>query len=121
LQLQLKKHQEMVQKSWDADRVDKEARKERAKGEEEQRLRREASTSAENERVVFENEERKKKKIMEWKKTLLAQIEAVRGKERSEAAMKEEVRHQLEKEKKIEEVEAKRKKMEERRRNADLG
>ena len=58
---------------------------------------------------------------MEWKKTLLGQIEAVRGKERSETAMKERMRTLLLDQKKIEEIEEKRKKAEERRKKVDLG
>ena len=58
---------------------------------------------------------------MEWKKTLLEQIEAVREKERSETAMKERMRTLLLDQKKIEEIEEKRKKAEERRKKVDLG
>ena len=58
---------------------------------------------------------------MEWKKTLLEQIEAVREKERSETAMKEQMRTLLLDQKKIEDIEEKRKKAEERRKKVDLG
>ena len=62
-----------------------------------------------------------RQKVMEWKKTLLEQIEAVREKERSESAMKERTRALLLDQKRVEEIEDKRKKAEERRKKADLG
>ena len=62
-----------------------------------------------------------RQKIMDWKKTLLEQIEAVREKERSETAMKERTRTLLLDQKRIEEIEEKRKRAEERRKKIDLG
>ena len=62
-----------------------------------------------------------RQKVMEWKKTLLEQIEAVREKERSETAMKERMRTLLLDQKRIEEIEEKRKRAEERRKKIDLG
>ena len=62
-----------------------------------------------------------RQKVMEWKKTLLQQIEAVREKERSESAMKERTRALLLDQKRVEEIEEKRKGAEERRKKADLG
>ena len=62
-----------------------------------------------------------RQKVMEWKKTLLQQIEAVREKERSESAMKERTRALLLDQKRVEEIEEKRKRAEERRKKADLG
>ena len=62
-----------------------------------------------------------RQKVMEWKKTLLEQIEAVREKERSETTMKERMRTLLLDQKRIEEIEEKRKKAEERRKRVDLG
>ena len=62
-----------------------------------------------------------RQKIMDWKKTLLEQIEAVREKERSETAMKERMRTLLLDQKRIEEIEEKRKRAEERRKKIDLG
>ena len=62
-----------------------------------------------------------RQKVMDWKKTLLEQIEAVREKERSETAMKERMRTLLLDQKRIEEIEEKRKKAEERRKKIDLG
>ena len=62
-----------------------------------------------------------RQKIMDWKKTLLEQIESVREKERSETAMKERMRTLLLDQKRIEEIEEKRKRAEERRKKIDLG
>ena len=62
-----------------------------------------------------------RQKIMDWKKTLLEQIEAVREKERSETAMKERMRTLLLDQKRIEDIEEKRKRAEERRKKIDLG
>ncbi len=119
-QLQMKKHQEMVQKAWDAQRVEQQARREQERREEDERRRHESAAAEEQEKAAREEDERRRKKVMEWKKSLLEQIEGVKERERTEAAMNERIRAELEKQRRIEEVEETRKRTEERRKREDL-
>ena len=133
----------MVQKSWDAQRLERDAERERQREEEKRVEKAETAAAAEREREIAEAEQKKRyaifgvveishkihcewttffrQKVMEWKKTLLEQIEAVREKERSETAMKERTRTLLLDQKMIEDIEEKRKRAEERRKKIDLG
>ena len=60
LQIQLKKHQEMVQKSWDAQRLEREAERERQREEDARVERVETAAAAEREREIAEVEEKKR-------------------------------------------------------------
>ena len=59
-QIQLKKHQEMVQKSWDAQRLERDAERERQREEENRAEKAETAAAAEREREIAEAEQKKR-------------------------------------------------------------
>ena len=59
-QIQLKKHQEMVQKSWDAQRLERDAERERQREEESRAEKAETAAAAEREREIAEAEQKKR-------------------------------------------------------------
>ena len=60
LQIQLKKHQEMVQKSWDAQRLERDAERERQREEENRAEKAETAAAAEREREIAEAGQKKR-------------------------------------------------------------
>ena len=60
LQIQLRKHQEIVQKAWDAQRDERDAERERQKEEDDKEERAKGAAAAEREREIAEVEENKR-------------------------------------------------------------
>lgn len=120
-ELQLKKHKEIIQKSWE------EERERREKEKEEQRLRDQeemALRMKEEMKKEFDDQklrEQKEKEVIEWRNTIKAQIEELRAKKEAEKRLKSEISVELDAIQKAFEAERRRERDAKRRRNAEIG
>lgn len=117
----MKKHRQMVQKSWDQQRWEKEARRKEEQQQENERLKREAEDNALKDMVSAEQMEKKRNQVMEWKEAVLQQIQDLKAKQREEVELENTMRREREKRFILEEMEDKRRRLLEKRKNLDLG
>ncbi len=128
----------MVQKAWGDQKVEKEEREAAERRQEEIRLRVEAekvslkynsfhlfTNQFDFKALQIEAEERERQrdranKIQDWKETILSQIDALKSRRKEEETVKIDLGLENERMKNLEAVEIKRKKIEERRKKADL-
>ena len=119
-QVQCQKRYEMVQKAWDEQRVEKEKAENAEKRAEEIRIRVEAEKTLRKDSEEKESQREKERQIQAWKEVIVQQIGALKERRSEEEKTKRILAEEQEREKKMEEVAMKRKKIEDKRKMQDL-
>jgi len=119
-ELQCKKRFEMVQKAWDEQKAQKEAKELAEQRHEEIRLRVEAEKSLRKDEQERQEQKDKEQKIENWKKIILEQISELKQRRKEEEQIKRDIASESAKEKAMDDMERKRRKIEEKRRAQDL-
>merc|ERR1712045_657408 len=115
-ELQCKKRFEMVQKAWDEQKAQKEAKELAEQRHEEIRLRVEAEKSLRKDEQERQEQKDKEQKIENWKKIILEQISELKQRRKEEEQIKRDIASESAKEKAMDDMERKRRKIEEKRR-----
>jgi len=119
LQIQMKKHSEMVQRAWDEQRSMRRAEREEERRLELEEAKRVAEDTVRARMEAEANERRDGERVREWRNAVLTQIESLRARRAEEAALAEVAAREAANADRVQEVADKRKRMEEKRKKLE--